>query len=1017
MAAGLTLRLLGGLQVALHGVPLTDFVSAKAPALLAYLAVTSRPHRRETLAALLWGEHADADAKNNLRQALSSLRRPLAPFLLITRETAALNPEADVFLDTQAFETALLAGADDLPAEARAARLQEAAALYQGDFLAGVAVRDAPEFEDWLLAQRSRFRELALHALHTVTEWHMRRGQAVNAIDTATRLLGIEAWREEAHRQLMLALARSGQRSAALAQYEAGRRILEKELGVAPSAETTALYERIRTAKRQVLLPPAPTPFVGRAEELAQVARLLADPAGRLITLLGPGGCGKTRLAREAAARAADAFLHGVGFVPLAGTSALDVVPSAIAEALGVALSGQADPREQLLAYLRDKELLLVLDNLEHLAGADAWVGGLAEACPEVRLLVTSRERLNLYGEQLVEVSGLDLPAGMEDSRLAGCGAAQLFHNSAAAARPGFIIDAENAPAVARICRLVDGLPLALELAAAWVRQLSCREIADEIERNLGFLATTRKNVPARHRSLPAAFEHSWSLLTAAERRAFARLAVFRGGCEREAALAVAECPLPVLAALGDKSLLRRDPAGRYSLHELLRQYAEDKLRQLPGEWAEAQARHCAYYVGLIGAREDALNDARQAQARREIAVEMDNVRAAWGWAVTHQQVGGLQPALEGLRVFLEHAGWYAEAVGLFAAAAAAERASAGADSVLYGQLLARQAWFHHRRDQFEAARPLVQDSLRIFQTGPAALPAETALCWQCLANMARAVGDFAQAIEYSRQSLALHRAGGNPRLIAAALNTVGVAHTERGEFAEAQQLHTEGLALRRELGDRRGVAVALVNLGNVALAQGRYAEAKPFEREALAIFREIGYPMGEAVALNNLGAVGHMLGEYTEAHALLQECLSLCQDLGHRHIAAHTLGSLGGVAGALGDYRAAWRHTQAALQTAREIGSLSATLFGLVSAAVLLARQEEHERAVEVAALVGHHAAANRETKDRAQHLLAQLETQVPAPLLAAARDRGQAQDVEALAANILEWARARLDLDQTSG
>ncbi len=1008
MAAELQIRLLGGLHLALDNAPLTDFVSNKAPALLAYLAVTGRPHQREALAALLWGERADADAKNNLRQALSSLRRSLDPYLLITRDTVALNPEAAVFLDVAAFEACLRAAASDLSSEGRASRLEMAAGLYQGDFLAGLAVRDAPEFEDWMLAQRSRFRELALHALHTLTQWRMQRGDAAGAIDTATRLLGIEAWREEAHRQLMLALARSGQRSAALAQYETCRRILEKELGVAPSPETTALYERIRAALRRLHLPPAATPFVGRSAELAQIAGLLADPTGRLITLIGPGGCGKTRLALEAAARAADAFLHGVYFVPLAGADTLEVAPSAVAEALGLALSGKLAPRDELLAHLRDKELLLVLDNLEHLTGASEWVGGLTEACLDVRLLATTRERLNLYGERLIELGGLEFPLEVGIGPLAASGAVQVFRHHAQAVWPNFTLDGQEAAAVARICQLVDGLPLALELAAAWVRHLSCREIADEIERNLGFLATTQSNVPARHRSLPAAFEHSWNLLAGDERRAFVRLAVFRGGCEREAALAVAQCGLPVLAALCDKSLLRRDPAGRYSLHELLRQYAQDKLAADPQELAGAQARHAGYYAGLVASREDALNDSRQAEARREIAAEMDNVRAAWAWAVAHQQVAVFAPALEGLRTFLEHAGWYAEAVSLFGAAAEAERASAAEATPLYARLVVRQAWFYHRLDRFETARPLIQQSLAIFRNTPPALPAEEALCLQCLANMARAVGDFAASIAHAGQSLALYRVAGKPHTIAASLNSLAVAHAERGEFEEAERLHAEGLTLRRQLGDRRGVATVLVNLGFIALGQARYAEVKPLEREAAGIFREIGYPMGVAVALNNWGVACHMLGEYAEAQSLLQECLALCRELGHRHIAAHALASLGGVAGALGADRAAWQHTHEALRTAREIGSLSAMLFGLVSAAALLARQAEPERAAELAALVFHHAATNRETKDRAKLLLAQLEAQIPGPILNAARERGRARKLEEMAEQVLEWGQS---------
>ena len=800
MAVELRLQVLGGLTLTLTAGPLLTFISSKAPALLAYLAVTRRPQPREALAGLLWGELADADAKNNLRQTLSSLRRSLEPYLLIDRDTVGLNPAAALWLDSEAFERSLAAAAGDPAPATRTAHLRAAAALYQGDFLAGCVVRDAPEFDDWLLAQRARYRELALHTLHTLTQLHLQRGDTAEAIDSATRLLTLEAWREEAHRQLMVALARSGQRSAALAQYETCRRLLAQELRVEPSAETTTLYERIATAKRRVHLPPAATPFVGRTGELAQIAQLLADPTGRLITLVGPGGGGKTRLALEAAARATPRFLHGVCFVSLAAAEALAVAPSAVAEALEVTLSGKVDPREQLLAYLRDKELLLVLDNLEHLAGADEWVGQLAQAGPEVRLLVTSRERLNLHGERLLEVSGLDSPPEADGAAIGGYSATQLFVNSAQAGQPGFRLTGENAAAVGRICRLVHGLPLALELAAAWVRQLSCRAIADEIEHNLSFLATSQKNVPARHRSLEAAFEHSWALLAADERRAFARLAVFRGGCEREAALAVGQCAPAVLAALADKSLVRLAPDGRLTIHELLRQFADSKLLGEPQAQAEAQAQHAAYYLGLVAELEDALNDAGQAEARQTLATEVDNWRAAWAWAVAQRQLDRLEPALESLRIFLDRAGWYAEGVRLYGSAAEAEQAVNGEAGPLYGQLITRLAWFYHRLDQFEAAQALLDDSLAVFGAARPSRPAEAGLALQCLANLARARGDFAQAVAHGQASVAEQRAAGNPRALAAALNTLGTAYTELGDLAAAQHVHTESLALKRAM-------------------------------------------------------------------------------------------------------------------------------------------------------------------------------------------------------------------------
>jgi predicted ATPase/DNA-binding SARP family transcriptional activator len=1000
-ATTLHLMLLGGFRAVIEDTtahpprsePVTDFASTKTQALLAYLACTRQRHSRDALAAMFWGETDDEAAKTSLRQSLANLKKLVGSNLLIERDAIEFDARSLHSLDVHDF-------ARDAHGDVDAQR--DALALYKGDLLKGLAVKNAPEFEEWLVVERERLRQLAINTLRHLATADARAGDAPAAIANLHALVALDPLDEPAHRQLMLLLARNGQRAAALTQFEACKRALDKELGVPPDGETVHLYERIRSAQHRTHLPQTATPFMGRADELATIAALLTDATCRLITLIGPGGCGKTRLALEAAARSANRFLHGVYFVSLVGASSMSIVPSAIADALGVALSGKADTSDQLLAYLADKELLLVLDNLEHLAGADEWVGQLAQAGPSVRLLVTSRERLNLYGEQLIEVGGLEAPPVASDVPIAGYSAVQLFLSSAREVAPTFALDADAERAVVRICQLVNGLPLALELAAAWVRQMTCHEIADEIERSLSFLATAQKNVPTRHRSLQAAFEHSWALLSDDERSVFARLAVFRGGGERAAALAIAQCPLSILAALCDKSLLYRNPAGRYALHELLRQYAEGKLQAEPQELDLTQTRHCAYFVEFLSAREDALNDARQNEARREIAAEMDNVRAAWGWAVTRNQIRALMPALEGLRLFFEHMGWYSEAIALFAAAAEAERASAS-DNPLVGSLLARQAWFHHRRDQFDAAHPLIEHSLKILRAAQPPLPAEEALCLQCLANMARAVGDFDLAIEYSRQSLALYRIVGNPRPIAASLNSLAVAHAECGQLEDAQRLHEECLEIRRAMGDRRGVATVLVNLAFAALAKEDYEDVKPLAREALDIFREIGYPMGEAVALNNLGVACHMLGEYDEAHSLLNECLTLSQELGHRHIAAHALSSLAGVAGARGEHALAWQLMREALLTARAIGSISATLFGLVSAARLMAEQRQWERAAEIAAFVFNHAAANHETKNRAGHLLDELQVRLPAAILATKIERGQVISLDDAVAGIL--------------
>ncbi|MBE7534662.1 MAG: hypothetical protein HS124_02890 [Anaerolineales bacterium] len=381
-----------------------NFISNKVPALLAYLVVTRRAHSRDKLAALLWGEMPDADAKNNLRQALANLRKFFDDQLTITRDSIEFT--GDGFVDSLEFDSALRS-ASSLDPQPASVILTDSLRLYRGDFLEGFHVRDAPDFEDWMLTERARLRELALQALHTLTQFHTSRGHFTEAMTYASRLLTFDPWREEAHRQLMLLQARTGQISAALAQYETCKKILERELGVQPSLETTALYEKIRAARQAARhnIPASSTEFVGRKSELENLRGRLADPACRLVTLTGLGGAGKTRLAQETARLCADMFINGAWMVQLAAVDADDLIP-AIGSIFDFPFA-KGDAKKQLLGYLRQKELLLLMDNFEHLLESSVVISEILQAAPDVKILVTSRERLDLAGEWVVELSGL----------------------------------------------------------------------------------------------------------------------------------------------------------------------------------------------------------------------------------------------------------------------------------------------------------------------------------------------------------------------------------------------------------------------------------------------------------------------------------------------------------------------------------------------------------------------------------------------------------------------------------
>ena len=424
--------------------------------------------------------------------------------------------------------------------------------------------------------------------LHRLIDEHMAQVAYEPALRYLQQVLDLEPWREEAHRQAMLLLARTGQFSAALLQYERCHQILATELAVEPAHETELLYARIKAVANAPpsALPAPPTPFIGRTEDLTELTRLLADRKVRLITLVGAGGMGKTRLALEVARQVVNEqlriFLHGVVFVPLVSIDTTAQVISALAQALAFTLQPQSPPEEQLLHYLRDKEMLLVLDNFEQLAEAApfALLAKLLQRAPTVKLLITSRIRLNLQGEQLYWMQGLQVPALQSTAvplhldDIVKYSGVQLFIETVQRVRPGYPILANELLAIATICQQVQGMPLAIELAAAWTNVLAPAEIASEIGRNLDFLASEMVDLPLRQRSMRAVFDASWRHLTPTEQIVFRQLSVFRGGFTRAATQVVTGATLPVLLNLIHKSFLQRTPDERYQIHELLRQFA-----------------------------------------------------------------------------------------------------------------------------------------------------------------------------------------------------------------------------------------------------------------------------------------------------------------------------------------------------------------------------------------------------------------------------------------------------------
>ena len=404
-------------------------------------------------------------------------------------------------------------------------------------------------------------------------------------------------------------------------------------------------------------LPTPTTSFVGRSEELASISGLLADPNCRLLTIVGSGGIGKTRLALQAAVDQISNFPDGIYFVPLAGIGSPDLIAAAIANALPVSFSGAEDLRDRVIRYLRKKQQLLLVDNFEHLLDGVDLLNDVLQAAPDVKLLVTSRERLNVQEEWTLILGGLTVPAKDATDTLDSYSAVELFVERARQVQSKFALSAE-AEAVKTICWQVEGMPLGLELAASWLRAMTCEQITAHMESSLDFLTTPLRNVPERHRSLRAMFEQSWQLLSADEQAVLMKLAVFRGGFDFEAAEAVARASLSILAGLADKSLIRLNPSGRYDLHELLRQFATDKLAELEELAAAVNRRHLEFYSNLADEAETHLYGPQKEAWFDRLEVEHDNLRAALTWTLRSKEAeAGLRLAAA-LGFFWEHRGY-----------------------------------------------------------------------------------------------------------------------------------------------------------------------------------------------------------------------------------------------------------------------------------------------------------------------------------------------------------------------
>jgi predicted ATPase/DNA-binding SARP family transcriptional activator len=902
------ISLLGGLRATLEGQTITRFRTQKTGALLAFLALNlRRTHAREELVDRFWPDDDPESGRTSLRTALSSLRRQLEPpgvpvnsVLIADRLSVGLNPEA-VRVDVPAFEDALAAAAGVRDPAHRLDLLSRAVRLYGGDLLPGY-------YDDWALNERERLDANFIEALRELAALLEERGDLGHALDYAHRAAAADPFMDESQEHLarLKEMVRTHQPftrpSPSPKDAPATASRMNTARGSAATAPPAAPAEPDERKAAKAHLPLQFTRFFGREEEAAWLEQALGAPReARLITLTGPGGTGKTRLAIEAARRSEAAFDGAVWFVPLADVADARRIPDALLKALGLEPIPDRHPLDVAAGALGDRPALLVLDNFEHLTDTGvSLVQELLVRASALTCLITSRRPLSLPGEREYPVGPLPVPTHPgTPERLSEFASVQLFVDRARLVRPDFAVTERSAASVALLCQQLEGIPLALELAAARIQQFTPAQMVTQVSTRLEFLTSRRRDLPARHRALRAAILWSYEILPADLQRLFARLSVFRGGWSVAGAEAV--CGVGdgapaggiayALSGLRAQSLIFAEESGDEMRYRMLDTLAEFGREQLGDEAQSLRVRHAAWCLALAEDAVQRLGGPEQATWYERLEAEHNNLRAAADWF--EAQPDGAQDLL---------------------------------------RLVSAQQVFWWKRGHFDEGRERCRRALA--KPGAEAPTLARANVLNAAGVLARMQGDLTEAAGYHRESLAIHREVGSQRGVAGALHNLATVMIALGDYTASRSLLEEALSVNREIGNPQWEANNLNNLGNIADDHDQHDESRTRYEEALVIHRKLGNEGGVALSLTNLGIVASKQKDFERARAAFEESLAINRRLGDQWAIALTLFNLGNLALDEGDLHDARVRFQEAMVMQREIGDRHGVANSLLSLA-----------------------------------------------------------------------------------
>ena len=1032
MPDNLSIYCFGNFKVELNGENISAFETDKTRALLVYLAVEAEHSlRRSHIAGMLWPDDSEERALHNLRQTLSYLRKALGDttespyFILSDRECIQLNPQANIWVDCLVFSDFLQTALKTYQSQNgnglfHIRYLKKAITLFQGEFLSHFSIHKSILFEEWAILQREEKNLKAIRALTLLSIYHEKRAEYHQAVEYVSMIIELCPWDETARNRMIRLLGMDGQWAAAKSHFMVLKRYMKEQLSVEPSEDSIILYEQINQAStgktiikpeypaRDYSIPKNPTSFVGREDDLNTVMDLLVRPENRLVTITGPGGIGKTRLAQEIAGDFSGVFQDGVNFVSLIPAKNMDQIITLIAQTIGITFSDQSDNLEILLGHLRESKSLLVLDNFEHLMVDEsniAFIDRFINTTKFLKFLVTSREILNLVQEQVYLLSGLTYPqnSSLSLELIQSFDAVQLFLKRTSQKLPGFTLTENNKVNIAQICGALEGMPLGVELAAATIYEQGIEKVADIYKNNLDTLETRMHNFQTRHKSLNVAFDISWELLTKELQEKLFGLSFFLDGFTVFAANAVAGVSASDLATLVSKSFLRMEMSGRYSIHEAIRQFINKK--SLPAADPEQlMEKHACFFADFLSGIQTDLKNSGQTFALNNIQTELGNISLCWKWILDHNRVDLMLKCIDSLyqyfyirSLFNEGITWFKQVVELMnfypedeqilgkllwrlgSMACMIHNNQLVFDSLLKSQQILKRAgeyyelaychiylgWAYQKEKDFDTAGQYTKLALQYFTENPD----DNGLSQSYL--LAGAIGnrqgDFNKSVQYFELAYSHSKKTGNPRNLMVIINRLADIACYEGNYARAETLFLESLKISEELDDRYNQAIMLNNLGTIFHIKSDYSSAKTYYEQSLQIAQDIGDLDGTALALNNLGELSTCQQDYESARSFSEEALGIARKLNEYWTIIVCLNSLGEIYCGLLLFDKSKQYFQEALKLAIEINGLDLVARVLINLARVYQLSGQKEIAITMLIAGISHSATEQDSREKA--------------------------------------------------